>query len=99
MNKQMGKTQWMLNESLGSIVAGQPNLVILGHTAQYSQQLKRRLIRMIEFETDLDITKIDYKTIDVEGSIVEFRGPMKIEDKIGRDNCGYFYDHYEDIGE
>ena len=96
MNK-FGKTQWMLNHLLDSVIQGQPYSMVMGHSKEYSQHLKNRFLEMLDF-TDFEI-KVYHDKIDVEGSLVEFRGPLRTEDVSSIKGAGLFYDHYGDIGE
>ena len=96
MNRS-GKTQWMLDHLLDSVIQGQPYSMVMGHSKEYSQNLKNRFLRMLEF-TDFEI-KVYRDKIDVEGSLVEFRGPLRREDIPSTQRVGLFYDHYGDTGE
>lgn len=95
MNRS-GKTQWLLNHLLDSVIQGQPHSMVMGHSEEYSQHLKNRFLKMLDF-TDFDF-KVYHDKIDVEGSMVEFRGPMKERDTSNTRGVGLFYDHYGDTG-
>ena len=94
---QTGKTQWMLDHLLDSVTQGQPYSMVMGHSKEYSQHLKNRFLKMLEF-AGFEI-KVYHDRIDVEGSMVEFRGPMKEKDILNTRGTGLFYDHYGDTGE
>lgn len=95
MVRRSGKTEWMLQQLLESVLEGQPYSKVVGYSKQYSQQLKQRFLEMLH-KTDLEVRYYSNK-IEAEGSIIEFSGPLKDYEKVGDYRSGYFYDHFGDI--
>lgn len=92
-SRKSGKTQWMLEKCVEAIEEGQPYIRVVGYSFEYANnELKRRLIEMI----GLEVKDQGLNYIEVEGTIVEFSGPLSEEKIAGDYRFGNYYDHYMD---
>jgi hypothetical protein len=88
-----GRTQWMLDRVVESVVAGQPYSVIVTHRMWFADDLRRRLVEMLR-AVGLDPEQNRGRLL-ADGSVIEFVSRSQI-DQWRRGRCGYgeFWDHF-----
>lgn len=92
--QQIGRTEWMLNQLIDSVIDGQPKCVVVGHN--YNFFCNNLIPRIVDKLKENNINYTLYRDhIECDGSVIYFRVAEDLHVFLrGTRGFGVFWDHY-----